>query len=124
MTPRRQRTLEPRAVAVSCYGWLETFYGWLAGYSRLTAASCGLRPYGYGGFLVSAPPPALVPASSTACRCPSVIGLPRRQPTTAPTSQTSSENFDRPTGLLNLSLPGRRSCPSRPSARPSDAVTS
>jgi hypothetical protein len=23
--------IEPRAVAVSGYGWLKTFYGWLAG---------------------------------------------------------------------------------------------
>ena len=23
--------LDPRAVAVSCYGWLKTSYGWLAG---------------------------------------------------------------------------------------------
>ena len=23
--------LDPRAIAVSCYGWLKTSYGWLAG---------------------------------------------------------------------------------------------
>ena len=30
--------VDPRAVAVSRYGWLTTSYGWLAGYRRLAAA--------------------------------------------------------------------------------------
>jgi len=32
-------SLEPQAVAVSPYGWLMTYYGWLAGLSRLAVVS-------------------------------------------------------------------------------------
>ena len=31
--------VEPQAVAVSPYGWLMTYYGWLAGLSRLAVVS-------------------------------------------------------------------------------------